>query len=135
MAIHTAMEKGGITKDSELLRKSGAKIPLACPMSGRRAVVDEDGIKHLNSDSEEEEIGDWRGKGEHNLGVIPEDMEPDIRDSLSKADDNPHSSPRGSIAGSMRSLRSVSQIGSVASGIKANIPAGSRQPSKFTHLQ
>jgi hypothetical protein len=123
MAIHSAMDK---SRDSDSSRKGKGNIPLACPMSGRKAVLDQDhGFRNVSSEDEEtEDDNDWNGKGD-TLGVIPEDMETERWGQA----DNPLSdtSPRASLAGSMRSLRSVSQIGSVASGINVNIPAGSRQ--------
>ena len=130
MAIHSAMDK---TKDPDPARKGKGNIPLSCPMSGRKAVLDQNhGFQNISSKEEEEEHNDddddeyddddkdWKGKGD-GLGVIPEDME---------APGKPlgDTSPRASLAGSMRSLRSVSQIGSVASDINVNIPGGSRQP-------
>jgi hypothetical protein len=119
MAIHSAMDK---SKESDSARKGKGSIPLACPMSGRKAVLDQNhGFRNIGSseeESEEDDAYDLKGKGD-GLGVIPEDME---------TPETPlgDTSPRASLAGSMRSLRSVSQIGSVASGINVNIPAGSR---------
>ena len=126
MAIHAAM--GGDT-NSELDRKSSGKIPLVCPMSGRRANAGQDGIHQASSDSEEDGAGNWR-TDHHDLGVIPEDMESEVREGWGQPTeevmDNPQGSPHASLAGSMRSLRSVSQIGSKASGIRAHVPGGSR---------
>jgi hypothetical protein len=115
MAIRSAMDK---SKGSDSAFKGKGNIPLACPMSGRKAVLDQNhGFRNISSKEEEDDdVNDWKGKGEA-LGVIPEDLE-----SVETPGPLGDTSPRASVAGSIRSL---TQIGSVASGINVNIPAGS----------
>mmetsp|Transcript_52367 Transcript_52367/g.109238 ORF Transcript_52367/g.109238 Transcript_52367/m.109238 type:complete len:504 (+) Transcript_52367:153-1664(+) len=121
--------------DATQAAKAGKDIPLTCPFSGNRAgVLTSVGVSgHSFGAYDETDFSDsWRQTGNsHHLGVIREDAEMDMRDSMQdsmeeesnpgqKDEGSPHQSRAGSLAGSMRSL------GSLASGINANVPAGSR---------
>ena len=125
--------------DATQAAKAGKEIPLTCPFSGNRAgVLTSVGVSgHSFGAHDESNFSDsWRQTGiqtgnTHHLGVIREDAEMDMRDAVQdsmeeeinpgqKDEGSPHQSRAGSLAGSIRSL------GSLASGINANVPAGSR---------
>ena len=117
MAMHSATESahGSDSRANEFVDNPSS---LACPVSGRRAFLDHGSGKSLDDDN------GWYMGGKQ-LNVIKEDSE--LETAEQELDNGRgESSPRGSLAGSLRSLRSLSQGGSVASGINAKIPGGSR---------
>ena len=111
-------------------QQSNTGIPLCCPVSGRHiAVATVVSGKAFGDQTDDDTVdANWRQSGTSHLEVIREDAEmvldsPTDESNPGNKDDD---SPRPSRTGSIGSMRSSSHIGSLASGIHANIPGGSR---------